>query len=328
MAVLSSEDASMTVRPCLVLLTLLLGCEGPIGSAPAALWAASPSDGRTRFFAAFAVGDHAGLPPIISTLSAEHLAGDRVSTAVLGFAHAWWLAESSRVGNDPTVIGSASVAQRFLDTAHEAFPDDPRLLGFQGSMMMAEGSINADAARSRDGYLLAKSSSVQWPQWGLFTLAYSLSTQPPTSDLGREALDAMWRNLEVCAEGRAFSRTSTESLAWFERTAQSANPLVARACGDQSVAPFNLEGFFAVFGDLLARAGDVTQATRMYDTALSTETSTRWPYRTAIERRRAEVNELAARWAVEPPRGGPRSIDQVTLFSGPANCTLCHQRSP
>lgn len=317
-------------RPAAAVLTvfLLVGCAAPITTAPAALWSAPASEGRTRFFTAFRAGDYAGLPPILSRLTVEHLAGDRVSTGVLGFAHAWRLAESSRTGDDPTVVDSASVARRLFETAHQAFPGDPRLLGFQGSMTMAEGSIHGDAALSRDGYFLTSASSVEWPQWGLFTLAYSLSTQPPGSGLEREALEALWRNLETCAEGRAFSRTSTDSLAWFSATDQSSNPLVARACGNQPVAPFNTEGFFAVFGDLLARRGDVAQATRMYDSALGTEASRTWPYRAAIERRRAQVGELAARWAVEPTRGGARSIDAVTLFSGPANCTLCHQGPP
>lgn len=306
-------------------LAMSAGCEPPIRTAPAALWSASPSDGRTRFFAALKTGNHAGLPPIVSALSAEHLEGDRVSTAVLGFAHAWSLAESSRVGNDPTVIESASVAQRFFDTAYQAFPADPRLLGFQGSMMMAEGSIHGDEARSRDGYFLAQSSSVQWPQWGLFTFAYSLSTQPPNSARGREAIEALWKNLESCAEGRAFSRTSTDSLAWFSETSRSSNPLVSRACGNQPVAPYNTEGFFAVFGDLLARAGNTEQAARMYETALATEASVSWPFRAAIERRRAQVGALAERWSTEPKRGGLRNIDDVTLFNGPANCSVCHQ---
>ncbi len=315
----------MNQHLALVAVFAVTACEAPITVAPAPLWSAESSDGRTRFFAAFRAGEYTALPPIISTLTAEHLEGDRVSTAVLGFAHAWRLAESSRTGGDPTVIESASVAHRMFQTAHQAAQRDPRLRGFQGSMMMAEGSINGDADLSQQGYFLARTASVEWPQWGLFTLAYSLSGQPPESSLGKEAIDSMWRNLDVCAEGRRVDRTRTDSLAWFADTSNSTNPLVARACGNQPVAPFNTEGFFAVFGDLLARKGDLAQATRMYETALATEASTRWPYRTAIERRRDQVADLAARWAVDPKRGVALGIDDVTFFRGPANCTLCHQ---
>ena len=314
---------------CVLVLALFvfIGCNEPITEVPAPLWSAAPSDGRTRYFSAFRSGDYASLAPIISTLTAEHLDGDRVSTAVLGFAHAWRLAESSRTGGDPTVIESASVAHRMFEGAYGATSNDPRLLGFQGSMMMSEGSINANPELSREGYFLARTSAAKWPQWGLFTLAYSLSGQPPESALGVEAIDSMWRNLEVCAEGRSVNRTETGLLTWFAEASKSPNPLVARACGNQAVAPFNTEGFFAVFGDLLARKGDVTQATRMYATALSTEASAKWPYRSAIERRRDQVVDLKERWAEEPRRGLSQQIDEVTLFKGPANCTLCHQQA-
>lgn len=80
-----------------------------------------------------------------------------------------------------------------------------------------------------------------------------------------------------------------------------------------------------MFGDLLAREGDLTQARRMYETALSTEASLSWPYRAATERRRDDVAGLQTRWAVAPERGAALSIDDVPMFSGPANCSLCHQ---
>jgi hypothetical protein len=312
--------------PLFLPLVLLLACDSPISKAPAPLWAAAPSPGRTAFFAALRSGDHAGLPAIITTLTTEHLARDRTSTAVLGFAHAWRLAESSRTGDDPTVIESASVAHRMFQTAHASFPDDPRLLGFQGSMMMAEGSINDDAELSKNGYFATSSSAVEWPQWGLFTLAYSLSGQPPDSSLGRQALDSLWQNLETCSAGQVIDRTSTELLTFVAAASQSPNPLIARACGDQPVTPFNFEGFFVVFGDLLARQGDVVQARRMYQTALSTDLSQRWPHRSAVERRLDQVALLRARWSTLPARGsGALAIDDVPLFQGPASCTICHQ---
>jgi hypothetical protein len=80
------------MRTRLLLLALMAGCDGPISQAPAPLWAAPLSAGRTAFFAALQAGDYAGLPSVITSLTSEHLAGDRTSTAVLGFAHAWRLA--------------------------------------------------------------------------------------------------------------------------------------------------------------------------------------------------------------------------------------------
>lgn len=149
--------------------------------------ALEPSEARARFFSALKQGSYDALPGIIRGLDSEHLAGDHASTAVLGFAH---LAsgESSRTGSDPTVIESASVAHRMFQPAHQRAPNDPRLLGFQGSMMMAEGSINDDGETSKQGYFLTQPSSVEWPQWGLFTLAYSLSGQ---------ALEALWKALDA-----------------------------------------------------------------------------------------------------------------------------------
>jgi hypothetical protein len=323
------EQLTSMRTPLLLPVVLLLACAGPITTAPAPLWAAPPSPGRTAFFTAFRSGAYENLPAIITTLTTEHLARDRTSTAVLGFAHAWRLAESSRTGSDPTVIESASVAHRMFQTAHASFPDDPRLLGFQGSMMMAEGSIHDDPELSKNGYFATSTSAAEWPQWGLFTLAYSLTGQAPDSGLGRQALDSLWQNLETCAPGQAIDRTSTELLTFIAAASQSPNPLIARACGDQPVVPFNFEGFFVVLGDLLARKGDVAQARRMYQTALSTDASQAWPYRAAVERRRDQVAQLAARWGTLPARGsGALGIDDVPLFQGPANCTICHQGLP
>jgi hypothetical protein len=273
-------------------------------------------------------GDYAALASIIKTLTAEHLEGDRKSTAVLGFAHAWRLAEGSRTGGDPTIIESASVAHRMFETAYRAFPEDPRLLGFQGAMMMAEGSINENPELSRSGYVAASNASMQWPEWGLFTLAYGMGSQPPDSERGREVIEAMWRNAERCGPGRVVSRTATEPLTFLEEAARSPEPLVARACANQPVAPYNFEGFFAAFGDLLARSGKVEQARRMYETALSASTSASWPFRKAIEQRRDEVADLPSRWAMLPPRGQALGIDAAPLFRGPANCSICHQGQP
>ena len=76
----------------------------------------------------------------IELLTREYLDGDSKSTATLGFAHAWRLAESGRVEDGPArVIESADLAVRYFYESSQEFPTDPRLKRFWGVLSKHKG---------------------------------------------------------------------------------------------------------------------------------------------------------------------------------------------
>ena len=86
----------MRVLISTLLYSTLMACT-PMAEPPPLLSAAPSTPGRDAFYAGLKAGDYSSLEDTIEGLTREMLEGDDISTATLGFAHAWRLAEASRL---------------------------------------------------------------------------------------------------------------------------------------------------------------------------------------------------------------------------------------
>ena len=82
-----------------------------------------------------------------------------------------------------------------------------------------------------------------------------------------------------------------------------------------------------VFGDILAKSGDIDQAAVMYETARDLPDSTTWPYLALAEQRLGELEDLPTYFATPPEQGAQADASRATIFEGPYSCVLCHQSS-
>jgi tetratricopeptide (TPR) repeat protein len=294
------------------------------GEVPDLLWQSGASPGRDAFFGALAHGDYDALDPVIADLTGEAADGDEVSQAVLGFAHAWRVAERARYEPDPEVIGHIDLAVTSFERAVDAIPHDPRLVGFLGSMQLAQGNVWGDNALIRKGWFGTKASARQWPEWGLFTQAYGLVTLDPDEPRYAKGIELLWDNLDACVD----ERVDREDLDWSVYEAQVDRDEDAwnrRACANTDVVPHGVEGFFLIFGDVYAKAGELDAADMMYKNALGSVDVADWPYRWVAEDRRARLDELPEQFRGEAPEG-PFEPTEWLVFGGPVGCTVCHQR--
>ena len=306
-------------------LGLLIGLSscGP-SAPPPLLYDAPPSSGRTAYFDALWAADYAALDPVIDDLTAEAAGGDEVSQAVLGFAHAWKLSERRRLEvPDPAVVAHADLAVASFDRAVGLLPDDPRLVGFRGSFLQAQGSIWGDDALQRRGWFDTKEAARRWPEWGLFTQAYPLVTMDTDDRLFEKGIDLLWENLDACANEKV-PRTDLDWAPYSDALAD-ADAFDRRACGNTEVVPYNVEGFFLIMGDHLAQSGDLDTARNLYQVALDHDADGAWPHRELAEGRLANLSRLPAWFSAEVDETVQGDAQEMTVFGGPVSCAVCHQ---
>ena len=151
------------------------------------------------------------LPQVLYLLTAAYLENpnDAAIAADLGFAHIWRLSERQRLTSIPaTITDDIVLARKYFGEAVQLNPGDPRLLGFYGVSMMAEGRIDKNEKLSTQGYFIGRRAIGQWPEFNYFTVGYVLSGDPYDSQMFRDALEWQWRTLDLCY-GKAIDRGST-----------------------------------------------------------------------------------------------------------------------
>jgi len=92
---------------------------------------------------------------------------------------------------------------KYFQTSIDLDRSDPRVLCFLGYSNMSAGTIHKDEYQKRQGYFQAKKAADLWLEWGLFGLSYLLGKQPYDSDKLKEAVDSIWKNVDVCS-GKIF----------------------------------------------------------------------------------------------------------------------------
>lgn len=322
----------MRRRTALALGTLAAMAALAAGCAAIAIWAApEKTAGATRteaaeradalFWRTLHGGDYDGIPRALTALTAAYLADPRdpVTAAHVGWLHIWRLGERARLDPmPPGITDHAVLSRKYFEEAVRLNPGEARYLGFYASTVLAEGNIHKDEKLTRRGYFLLQDSIRAFPEFNRFTAGYAMSGQPWDSDNYREALENMWRNVEVCV-GERVDRANPD-YARFMRLEAREGP--KRVCWNGEIAPHNFEGFFLNFGDMLVKSGQVGAARVMYRNATLVREYPTWPYRDVLEARLRDADaNVAAFRAGASATGAPR----IMLESRFA-CVGCHQR--
>jgi hypothetical protein len=312
-----------------VLIAAIAGC-GRGSSIPPAYVAPTPRTplaitADSLFWQAFRAGAYDQAPRVMRVLKAGYLqnATDHRTAALIGYLHAWQLAERWRLDAvPPEITDHAVLARRYFDQAIAHSPrEDARLLGFNAVFRMSEGDIHRDDSLSADGLARGRRAIAAWPEFNGFTVGYVLSARRDTSSLFRHGLELQWRTMDLCSRAvidRANPRVELAVAA--ESTETDARR--RRACWNTAIAPHNAEGFFLNMGDMLVKSGDWRMAQRIYAHAKVMRSYQAWPFRSVLESRieNAERNVAAFR-GVDSTRT-PR-VD--IMLRSPFACMACHQ---
>ncbi len=286
---------------------------------------------QQTFWEGFHAGRYAELPESLRLLTAAYLEtpNDPELARLLGLAHLWNVSERERVQTpDPRVTDSAILSERYLQEAYRLEPKDGRLPGFIGVLRLALGSINDDPKLTTDGYLTIQDGVSAYPEFNLFVLSVGLSQLPAGSERFNESVEAMWHNFEVCAnvtvsrDDTALARLPALNQTFLDRAARNQlSDGVRRACTNTQIAPYNLEGFFMHWGDVLVKQGRTAAARTIYGLAKMTPTYQSWPYRAILE---DHVANLEAR-AVAYKNPDPTQQPELVVASSAMACVVCHQ---
>ena len=265
------------------------------------------------FWDQFHRGNYDSIPTILDRLTAEYLNNNRDYrlAAHIGFTHAWALAESTRLDDPPpTIVDHGTLAVKYFKEAFELHPEKEwRYYGFLISMYMAEGGIHGDMQDMTEGYFKMKKAVRKYPEFNLFTAAYTLALSPREQD--REAaVDMLWKNLDKCA-GERVSRTDLDYRKYFDQEELDGK---MSTCWNTWIAPHNMEGFLMIMGDLLVQRGDFKTALMLYRNATYFEAYPRWAYRDQLQDR---IRQLEAQETLT-------EAENITLLPFD-RCMVCHQ---
>jgi hypothetical protein len=311
----------------LLTLPLLLG----LGCGSVAVWAAPDKKAQPEtsaaaraanqaFWEAFHAGHYQAIPEVLDKLEAVYLANPRdpETTAHIGFAHTWRLAESARQERlSPTITDDIVVGHKYFAEAVRLEPRDVRYQGFLASLELAEGSVHGDEKLTRRGYYDLLAASDAWPEFNLFTAGYALGRLPYTDAKFADAVEYQWRTLDLCAN----EKVDRHDLDYGRFMALETTQGKQRVCWNSWIAPHNFEGFFLNMGDMLVKQGDVAAARRVYAQARHSRTYDAWAFKDLLDERirDAEANVNVFR---NPARGEPRRTPMATSAFA---CGACHQ---
>jgi len=280
---------------------------------------------KTKFWETLHGGKYEEIPKVSSLLKAAYLENskDPELAAYIGFLHIWRLSERSRLKQiPPEITDDAVLSRKYFGEAVSLDPSDARYLGFHGILMMTEGTIHDDQYLIRKGYYQGLEAINQWPQFNLFTVGYVLGGNPKGSKRFEEAVEMMWRNVEVCAD-KAVDRNDPNFESLLPLRSGEKRSLYLRACWNSQIAPYNFQGFFLNFGDLLVKQGNSVAALHAYSIAKQHSDFSNWPYKEVLLRRIEQMEENKERFLKDDPKQSEFNIMLRTPFS----CMACHQEA-
>jgi hypothetical protein len=245
---------------------------------------------------------------------------DPTIAAHTGFLHMWRIAESARMTTPvASVTDDMSMARVYFHDAVQLDPKWALVRGFWASTVLAEGAIHKNEGQIREGYFALEEAVDMWPELNLFTKAIMLAQSKHDSPQYQLAVEAFWKNVEVCAGG--VPDRKNPDFSQFARP--DPNDPKKAICFNTWKAPYNFEGSMLVFGDLLVKQGEVEPAKKVYATARLSPRYQQWPYRDALESRltNAARNVEAFRAEAKDQSADARFITQAAF-----TCTVCHQQ--
>ena len=270
--------------------------------------------------------DYSNISKPMTLLKAAYLQNpyDAKIAARIGFLHAWSLTERQRLKNiPPQITDNAILARKYFEEAVRLNPEDARYLGFHSSMMMSEGSIHKDAYLTRKGYFQGLDSIEAWPQFNLFTIGYTMSSKEHSDPKFREAVDMQWENIDKCIDD-TIDRNNPDFSNYFEMESSEKRESYKRACWNSWIAPYNLQGFFLNFGDMLVKEGKPEIARKIYQTAMDHPDFETWPYKEYLIRRIENADQNVEKFRANNNPSADVN-DSTIMIKTTFGCMGCHQ---
>lgn len=247
--------------------------------------------------------------------------GDPELALLVAHSYLWQISEFSRAtAPDPTQLPAlAGAAEAAFGLAYVLAPEDDRILGWLGSVMIGNGHATGDATKVTTGHALIAQGVENYVEFNGFVQSLVNASSPlgtPEFDL---AVEALWDNLDACA-GFAVDRETPNVQEAIDVVFQGA---AAAACANTLRAAHNFEGFFLYFGDVLLKAKQKTAAQAMYAATKASPTFDLWPYRATLLEREATLEARLAAYDNQDP-----SDDPLLIAQEPFNCSYCHAAAP
>jgi len=275
---------------------------------------------KQTFWSALHGGRYEQAPAAIRLLTAAYLENPRQPeiSLLLAHAHLWTIAERARNQElDPRITDHAILAERYFSEAHRLNPEDHRIPGWLGGVKLALGQIHQDERLTREGYFMLHDAIDLFPEFNYFSAGYIMSSRPKDDDKFQEALDDMWRNLDLCA-GEKLDRRNPD---YRKLMAQETTSGPKRVCWNSRIAPHNFEGFFLNMGDMLVKKGEVEPARKIYAIAKLSKGYESWQYKALLEERIDQAEERAKQFQVPDAKHHPE-----IMFNSAYSCTACHAK--
>ncbi len=274
------------------------------------------------FWKAMHGGQYEQIGPLLERHKQVYLTSpfDPVIASHTGFLHMWRIAESARLPEPVAgVTDDMSMARTYFQDSVQLDPTNALVRGFWATTVLAEGAIHQNQGQVREGYFALEAAVDLWPELNLFTKAFVLAQTRFDSPQYTEAVEAFWKNVEVCAGKPDRQNPDFSAFAKPDRS----DPKKA-ICFNTWKAPYNFEGSMLVFGDLLVKQGQVEPAKKVYAAARASPNYQVWPYREALEARLEHAAQNVEGFRVEPRE--QKNEAQRFITGAAFTCTVCHQK--
>ena len=264
-------------------------------------------------------GRYEVLPDVLEDLAsaADDEPDDPALTLALALANLWGVAELGRTAPvDPAQAGVYALAARsHLERAAVLAPDDARIDGWIGSVLIGIGTNLANAEIVQQGYEAIDRGVQRDPAFNSFVEAFSYARKAADDPEFPRAVEAFFRTVEVCELGvtRAAPQLSSANQAPAEG--------VSSACTNGPAMPHNLEGFWLFGGDILLKAGELSTALALYENAALEGRARGWPHHDVAEQRLADAEAWTALLSDADATNDPQ-----LAWQSPNQCVLCHER--
>ena len=272
-------------------------------------------------------GEYENISKPMLLLKASYLQNpnDAKVAARIGFLHVWKLSERHRLGKiSPQITDNAVLARKYFGEAVKLDPKDARYLGFHSSMLMSEGRIHNDDYLTRKGYFQGLDSIESWPQFNFFTIGYTMSGKDHTDPRFSEALEMQWKNIESCIDSK-IDRDNPNISGYLYLENSEKRDSHKRACWNSWIAPFNFQGFFMNFGDMLVKDGNPRIAKKIYNIAKEHSDFKKWPYKEILVRRINNVQQNVQEFRRRI--NSPENVnDNAIMLNTSFSCMACHQK--
>jgi hypothetical protein len=271
------------------------------------------------FRAALEDGTYETLPDVLEELAHADEAepDDPAVTLALGLANLWGVAELGRVVPvDPAQAGAYALAARsHLERARQLSPEDARIDGWIGSVLIGIGTNLASSDLVQNGYDEIERGVQRDPAFNAFVEAFSYARKSADDPEFPRAAEAFFRTVEVCELG--VTRDAPELLSAGEPPMDG----VSSACTNGPAMPHNLEGFWLFGGDILLKSGELSTALALYENAVLEGSARGWPHVDVAEQRIADAEAWSARLS-----DADAANDPLLAWQSPKQCVLCHER--